>query len=458
MKRRDFIKTGVTTTIGFGAGLTVLANAKSVWSAYANEKIGMALIGCGGRGSQLLHGFDYPNARMTGFQEFDDVNILYCCDAQKVRGEAAANKANTKYAADMRTVLDDQGVDAVICALPDHWHALAAILACQAGKDVFTEKPASHSAWEGQKMVEAARKYKRIVQLGTQNRSAPYNKEAKKFIVDGNLGTIHLCRVFNQKREMNSFKIKTGEQVPEGFNWSAWLGPAAVRPYSSTIHNGNWHELWDFSSGDLLNDGVHQLDLARWLIGKELPKSVHAAGGRYTDPDNDGETPDTLIATYEFDDMVMTAEETLYSDYILKIDSTVRQTDMFPYWMQCATRIELYGTKGLMMVGRHGGGWQVFDRPQSRQPVVKASQFGRFPDVEHKRDFIESIRSRELPSADIEKGHRSTLLVHYSTISYRLGGEKLKINQEDGTILNNPDAAKYWKRDYRAPYVVPEEV
>ena len=459
MKRRDFMQKGISSTLGLGAGLTILNNPDSVWGATENEKIGMALIGCGGRGTQLLHGFDYPNnSRMTGFQEFDDVNVLYCCDAQQERGERAAERSRSKYVSDMRTVLDNKGVDAVICALPDHWHALAVVLACQAGKDAYTEKPASHSAWEGQKMVEAARKYKRIVQLGTQNRSAPYNIEAKKFIDEGKLGKIHLCRVFNQKREMNSFKIRTGEAVPAGLDWGAWLGPAADRPYSSTIINSNWHELWDFSSGDLLNDGVHQLDLARWLVGKEFPKSAYAVGGRFTDPNSDAETSDTLIATYEFDDMVMTAEETLYTDYILKIDSTVRQTDMFPYWMQCATRIELYGTKGLMMVGRHGGGWQVFVRPKDREPVVSASQHGRFPDVEHRRNFLDCIKSRELPNADIEKGHRSTLLVHYSTISYRLGGEKLSINQEDGTLLDNPSAAKYWKRSYRAPYVIPEEV
>ena len=459
MKRRDFVKTGIASTLGVGAGLTILNNPASVRGAVANEKINMALIGCGGRGAQLLHGFDYPNnARMTGFREFDEVSILYCCDPQKGRGEQAAERAQAKYAADMRTVLDDKNVDAVICSLPDHWHALAVILACQAGKDVFTEKPASHSAWEGQKMVEAARKYERIVQHGTQCRSAPYCMEARKFIEEDKLGTIHLCRVFNQKRQMNSFKIAAGEPVPEGLNWDAWLGPAAMRPYSSTIISRNWQELWDFSSGDLINDGIHQLDLARWLIGKEFPKSAYAAGGRFTDPNSDAETSDTLIATYEFDDMVMTAEETLYTDYILKIDPTVRQTDMFPYWMQCSTRIELYGTKGMMMVARHGGGWQVFVRPRDRQPVVSASLHGRFPDVEHRRNFLDCIKSRKLPNADIEIGHRSTLLVHYAIMSYRAGSEKLNIDPTDGTLLGNPVAAKFWKRDYRAPYVVPENV
>ena len=458
MKRRNFIKSGISSTLGFGAGLTLLQDAASVHAAPANEKINMALIGCGGRGNQLLLGFDYPNnSRMTGFHEFDNVNTLYCCDVRKDRGEAVAGHAQAKYVSDMRTVLDDKNVDAVICALPDHWHALAMIQACQAGKDVFTEKPCSHSAWEGQKMVEAARKYKRVVQHGTQCLSAPYLLDAKRFIEEGKLGSIHLCRVFNQKRQMYTGKHKTGEPTPEGIDWDRWLGPAPVRPYSSTIINTVWQEMWDFSSGDIVNDGVHQMDLARWLIGKEFPKSAYAAGGRYTDPGGDGEAPDTLVTTYEFDDMVLTAEETLYTDYMLKIDATVRQTDMFPYWMQCATRIELYGTKGLMIVGRHGGGWQVFVRPKDREPVVSAFQYGRFPDVEHRQNFLNCIKSRELPNADIEIGHRSTLLIHYSTISYRLG-EKLLINPEDGTILNNPAAAKYWKREYRKPYEVPENV
>ncbi|MDR1926066.1 MAG: Gfo/Idh/MocA family oxidoreductase [Planctomycetaceae bacterium] len=453
MKRRDFVK---STTLAIGAGLTILTNGINAAETKANNKINIALIGCGGRGSALLLGFDYPGARIKGFSEFDDVNVLYTCDVQKDRGEKVAQKANAKYTADMRTVLDDAKVDAVVCALPDHWHALAAVRACQAGKDVFTEKPASHSGWEGEKMVEAARKYKRIVQHGTQNRSAEYNFTAKKYIEEGKLGKIHLCRVFNQKLEMNSFKIKN-EPTPNGLNWSEWLGPAKDRPYSSTILHRNWHELWDFSSGDILNDGVHQIDLARWLVGKEFPESAYAVGGRFTDQ-SDAETPDTLIATYKYDDLIFTVEETLYTRYMYKIDSTVRMTDMVPYWMQCATAIELYGTKGLMKIGRHGGGWQVFDRPKDRQPVIKETGHGRFPDVPHKQNFLESIRTRELPNADIEKGHRSTALVHYSTISYRLGGVALKINTETGRIEDNKEAEKYWKRDYREQYAIPDEV
>ncbi|MDR0522584.1 MAG: Gfo/Idh/MocA family oxidoreductase [Planctomycetaceae bacterium] len=458
MKRRDFIGKSIAGSLGFGAGLTLLSGAASAQGTAANSKINIALIGCGGRGTQLLNGFDYPNnSRMKGFREFDEVNVLYTCDLQKGKGESAAQKSGAKWVPEMRTVLDDKSVDAVVCALPDHWHALGAILAMQAGKDVYTEKPASQSGWEGQKMVEAARKYKRICQVGVQNRSAPYNFAAKKYIEEGKLGTIHLCRVFNQKQEMNTFTINE-EPCPAGLNWSAWLGPAKERPYSSTILNRNWHELWDFSSGDVLNDGVHQIDLARWLCGVGIPKTAYCTGGRYTDTKkSDAQTPDTQIASYAYDNLTFTVEATHYTGYILKIDSTVRQTDMFPLWMQCSTRIELYGTKGVMFVGRHGGGWQVFERPKSRQPFVAAQEFGRFPDNEHKQNFLDCIKSRELPNADILQGHISTSLVHYATCSYRLGGVKLDIDTETG-VPKNPEAAQFWKRDYREPYVIPEAV
>lgn len=458
MKRRSFLRHSLTTTLGIGAGVTLLSGAATAQGTAANSRVNIALVGCGGRGTQLLHGFGYPNnTHITGFQEFDDVNVVYCCDLQRGKGEAAAQKSHSKYEPEMRRVLDDKSVDAVICAAPDHWHALGAILAMQAGKDVYTEKPASQSGWEGQKMVEAARKYKRICQVGVQNRSAAYNAAAKKYIEDGKLGKVHLVRVFNQKQEMNSFKIKTGEPVPGGFDWGAWLGPAKERPYSSTILNRNWHELWDFSSGDVLNDGVHQIDLARWLAGVEIPKTAYCVGGRFSDPKSDAETPDTELATYEYDDMTFTVEATHYTAYMYKIDADVRQTDTFPYWQQCATRIELYGEKGLMMVGRHGGGWQVFERPKNRQANVTAQEYGRFPEAEHKRNFLDCIKTRELPNADIEKGHRSTSLVHYATISYRLGGLKLDIDTQTG-VPKNPDAAQYWKRDYRSPYTVPENV
>ncbi len=200
------------------------------------------------------------------------------------------------------------------------------------------------------------------------------------------------------------------------------------------------------------NDSIHQIDLARWLIGKECPKSVHCIGGNLAF-DDDREVPDTQAANFEYDDMVVCYENTQYADYMSKTPMTIRQSDEFPYWPQSSTRIELYGTKGLMIMGRHGGGWQVF----TKDGEVVAQEYGRFPDEPHKDNFLECIRSRKLPTADIEKGHISAILVHMGNISYRLGGRKLCFDPVTETF-DDDEANQYVKRDYRKPYVIPDEV
>ncbi|MDR2346616.1 MAG: Gfo/Idh/MocA family oxidoreductase [Planctomycetaceae bacterium] len=433
------------TPLGIAAGITILSGV-SIADTTANNKVNLALIGCGGRGRGVI----------GGFKSLDDTNIVYCCDVDKGRGESCASKFNAKYAEDMRTVLDDKSVDAVICATPDHWHSLCTFWSIKAGKDVYVEKPVSHDPYESQKCIEAARKYKRIVQHGTQNRSAPYNIEAKKYIENGELGKIHLCRIYNMKK-WGGLRIKAGEEIPKNFNYDLWLGPVPNREYSSSIVNGGWKQLWDFTAGDISDDGIHQIDLARWLIGKEIPKSAYSAGGIYSRKD-DSQTPDTLVSTYNYDDLTLTFELALYPDYMLKIGD--RNSDIFPVWQNCATRIEIFGTKGLMVVGRHGGGWQVYDRPKSRQPVVKSEKHGRVPEKPHFENFIQCIRSRSVENlnADIEKAHISMLLVHYATMSLRTGASKLEIDEKNGIITNNPEAMKLWKREYRKPYEITDEV
>lgn len=429
---------------------TILPNAASVFAAPANERVVLALVGCGGRGSALG-----PN-----FINKPGCSVAYACDPDLPKAERAAAAMSEmqpglscRPLADFREALEDHDVDGIISATPDHWHALSTVWACQAGKDVYVEKPASHSIWEGRQMVAAARKYNRVVQLGTQNRSAPYNREAKQYIEDGKLGKIHFCRIYNQKYWGN-FPWQPDTSPPEGLKWDIWNGPAPEHAYNPTFHH-HWHHFWRFSGGDAVNDSIHQVDLARWLLGVEYPKSVYSVGGRFNS-EGAAETPDTQTATFEFDDMVVNFELTLYTPYILKIDPGVRDNDMFPLWLQCSTRIEIYGSEGVMIVGRHGGGWQVFDRPKSRQPVVAAQAYGRFPDPEHQSDFLDAVRTRRLPNADIEKGHRSTLWVHLANISYRLGGRKLRIDPETEAILDDAEAMEFWRREYRAPYAVPE--
>ena len=190
------------------------------------------------------------------------------------------------------------------------------------------------------------------------------------------------------------------------------------------------------------------MDLARWVIGKTYPKSVYSTGGRFRL--GVFESPDTQVAVFQFDDLVLTFELTLYTPYMLKSDQAFRDSDMYPYWPQNGERIELYGSRGLMILGRHGCGWQVFDRPKDRKPVIAAEQNGPFPDDEHFDNFVQSIRNRQRPNADIEEGHRSTLMCQLANISYRLGGRKLVVDPKTEAIVDDTEANKMLKREYRA--------
>ena len=358
---------------------------------------------------------------------------------------------------DYRRVLDDKSVDAVIVATPDHWHALATIRACQAGKDVYVEKPPSHNCWEGRKMIEAARKYNRIVQVGTQNRSAPYAMAARQYIADGKLGKVHFCRIYNQKEWPN---------FPHGSR-------TAIRPRGSTGTAGTDRPPRHTTTRPTIRTGITSggtraatssttaSTRSTWLAlcWASITRNRSTPPARASNP-GAAESPDTQVAVYDFDDMVVTFELTLYTPYMLKISPLIRQaTDKYPYWPQCATRIEIYGSEGLMYLGRHGGGWQVFGRPELQQGVVKDQLKGLFPDPEHKENFL-PVRpvSRRRPMPTFWKGHRSVLWAHYATISYRLGGEKVAIDRKTEQIVDNPQAMKLFKREYRQPYEIAEVV
>ena len=451
LSRREFLAATKRTTLGLAAGVMILENAGSVRGAPAAEKIVLAAVGVRGRGSNLAQ----------GFLDRGDCEYAYIADVDSSLFESRAKQIaerqgrSPKCVQDFRKALDDKSVDAMIIATPDHWHAPAAVWSCQAGKDVYVEKPACHSCWEGRKMVEAARKYNRVVQVGTQNRSAPYNMSAKKFLDEGKLGTIHFARIYNQK-SWDNVPVVPDAPTPAGLDWDMFNGPAPEHAYNANLHN-YWNHQWRYSGGDIANDASHQIDLARWLLGVDYPKAVYSTGGRFAD-EGAAETPDTQVAVYDFDKLVVTFELTLYTPYMIKADSVIRDGDLFPYWPQNATRIEIYGTEGLMVAGRHGCGWQVFVRPKDRQPVVAAQAFGRFPDVPHKENFVQCIRSRALPNADIEQGHRSALWTHYANISYRTGGRKLMIDPATEQIVGDDEAMKLFKRSYRRPWVIEDEV
>lgn len=449
INRRKFLCRSGAAAAAMAGGLTILSQPQSARAAPANEKIILAVVGCGGRGSVLARDFASRN----------DCEVAYLCDVDRnmidrniERVAACQGGRAPRGQQDFRRALDDKSVDAVVIATPTHWHATATVWSCQAGKDVYVEKPLCHDPWEGQQMVKAARKYDRVVQVGTQNRSAPYNLAARQTIADGTLGKIHFVRVLNQKLWAN-FPMQPDQPTPVGLDWDMWNGPAPPHDYNVTLRR-HWPHFWRYCIGDLGNDGAHQYDLARMIVGFGLPRQVYCTGGRFNTV-GAAETPDTQIATFTYDGgLVVTLELTLYTPYMLKIDPVVRNQDMFPFWPQVATRIDIFGERGVMRVGRMGGGWQIFVRTKDRRPVVKDQRFGRFPDPEHQENFAASVRSRSRPNADIETGLGSHLALLYATMSYRTGGRTLNVDPNTQQV-DDAEAMKFFARTpMRRPWVI----
>ena len=443
--RRQFM----AATAGVAASLTASQLRASADPVSANDKLTIGIMGLGIRGGFLL------KEELTRRKNLE---IAYVCDIEDARIAKAvklveeATGKRPKAVKDFRRILDDKQVDVFFSTTPDHWHALSTILACQAGKDVYIEKPASHTPWEGRKMVEAARKYNRIVQLGAQCRSAPYAKAGVQFLRSGGIGKIHMARVFNMKNRP-AVPPRADEPVPAGVDYEKWLGPAPMRPFNRNHFHYTWHWYWDYSGGDIINDGIHQVDTARLLIGKDYPQTVNSLGGKLCHKD-DQETPDTMIASWMFDDLLMTFELALWTPHMKKTPWDFRDTDGFPDWQTNATQIEIHGTAGMMKFGRHGGGWQAWD-PDGK---LIAQHAGRHPHGPHIDNFFDCVKSRKRPNCDIEEGHRSTLLCQTANISYRLGGTTLRFDPKTESFIDNDQADAYLKRTYRKPWVVPETV
>jgi len=459
--RRSFVTKSAQAATTLAAATSALTARRTGAAESPNEKVVLGLIGAGGRGRMVI----------KNMAKLDNVEIKYVCDVEDARGKGAVAELEQIQGSaptltdEMRDVLDDKDVNGVIVATPEHWHALATVWACQAGKDVYVEKNISASIWEGRKMVEAARKYKRIVQAGTQTRSAPYMFAARDYIRDGGLGDVLYVKVFG----MYSFvyggyprKAVPDSDPPAGLDWDRWLGPVPDRPYNKQLHR-QWYGYWRFSGGNG-SDAIHTLDAARMVIGDPPhPKSVQCVGGRWKHEDDDGVMPDVQIVTYEFDRMAMSLDCTGFTEkYMFKTPMSMRQADQFPFWPRNTSRVEIYGTKRMMYLGRVGGGWQVLEGgPQDLSAgfgEVVEQQHGRFPDEPHAENFVDCIRTRKTPNADVEQGHLSSSLEHLATLSYRLGNAKLVLDGEKETFLNNDEANQQLKPSYRDNYRMPDEV
>ncbi len=441
--RRQFLDGSFRGAAAVSAGLWASSRVLG-----ANERVRVALVGCGGRGQYVIRGMIEQGA-----------DAVCLCDLHEGRRAAAARfiepvqQKAPRLESDMRRVFDADDIDAVVIATPDHWHAPASIAACRAGKDVYVEKPHCYDIRESRIMLDVARQTGRVLQVGTQNRSAPYNLAALDYVRSGKLGDVRLVKVYNLKPG-GPFDLGDPGAPPPGFDWDAWLGPAPDRPYHQQIFTGGWHHFWDFSGGDLCDDGIHQLDLAIMLMGDPgLPRAVVATGGRLQHRGDDSEVPDLLVVAYDFDDFVLTLEHSDYPRYMRKTESTIRRNDEFPYWTQNATRVELYGSELHMTVGRHGGGWQVV---QSGGRIVD-QMFGRPADAPHYADFLDAVRTRRRPNADIQTLHPSGCMIHMANIAHRTGNRKLWFDADTETFPNDDDANDLLGRTYRRQYAIPQQ-
>ncbi len=399
----------------------------------ANDLIRVAVLGVNGRGKNHIQ----------GFMELPGVEVVTICDPDIRVLEKRSQEFSEKYGKkvkveqDLRKVFDDPEIDAVSIATPNHWHSLATIWACQAGKDVYVEKPGSHNVWEGRKMVEAAKKYNRIVQHGVQLRSSPALQEAVEHLRKGTLGNVYMARglVFRWRADIGR---KPVEPAPDYIDYDVWLGPAQERPFSRNFVHYNWHWQWAFGNGDVGNQGVHQTDMCLWGLGVELPEKITAMGGKFL-WDDAKETPEVLSTSF------------LYPGQKKMIEFEVRP------W---CTNLEggtgvgniFYGSEGYMVI--HGYGKYETFMGQKREPGPSGEESGN-----HYANFIEAVRSRDksILNGPVETAHFSSALAHLGNISYRLG-RVLEFDPETERFIRDDEANALLTRDYRKPFVVPEKV
>lgn len=430
MQRRDFLHAS-------GLGITALSASRVLG---ANDRVRLALIGCGGRGryvARLMR--DAPNVAYTAVAD------PYTRNAEAAREWAGPD---AKAFQDFRRVLDRNDVDAVHIATPDHWHATASVLACQAGKDVYVEKPTSLTIREGRAMVEAARKHKRIVQVGTQHRSAPHFEKIREMVQRGDIGPVKFVRVWNYINQWpNGIGRKPDAPPPDGLDWDLYLGPSKKVPFNQNRFLSTFRYFWDYSGGYITDFGNHRLDTMQQIMDVTAPKTVSATGGKLALTD-DRETPDFLTVTYEYEHFICTYEGSNLNGHGMGGRTPGhRYYNARGEWDQ-PNGIAIYGTEATVYCERIG--WEIF--PEARRDKIKRVwENVEEPTKAHAFHFIDCLRSRKTPNADIEIGHRSTSVALLGNIALKTG-KKLRWNPEKEDFSGAPDASALLTRTLRKPY------
>jgi predicted dehydrogenase len=456
MNRRDFL-----------ASTAVLAGSAAVrgLSASPSDTVRIAVVGCGGRGSSHVNGWtSLPNVEIVALCDVDEAHV-----AAKLKTlESKGLKKPATYV-DVRKLLEDKSIDAISIATPNHWHTLQTIWACQAGKDVYVEKPLSHNIFESQQIVAAARKYNRMVQQGSQARSSPALREAVDRMREGELGEVYMARGLCYKWRDSIGKYPDGPMAPgEKFaftvgatnseptydtaylshvDYDLWTGPAPKRPFNRNRFHYNWHWFWDTGNGDLGNQGIHEVDIARWGLGVTHPTKVSAIGGKFMFDDAQ-ETPNTISASFEFD----VAGKKKMMTFEVRHWMSPHEAGLGGEKPGNTINNQFYGSKGVLVIDNYNKYYTFMGKEQTPGPTATKGDT-------HWQNFIDAVRSRKRQdlNAEVEEGALSCNLMHLANISYRVG-RTLNWDAKTMTIVGDPEANKMLTRAYRAPFVVPKTV
>ncbi|MDZ4707710.1 MAG: Gfo/Idh/MocA family oxidoreductase [Saprospiraceae bacterium] len=435
--RRTFLKkTLAGTSIALAGGILPGFSAASYNRIRgANEHFRVSVMGVNSRGLALAQ----------TFAQQDNCDVLHICDVDKKAIAGCQKKlesiqsVKTQGYKDFQSSLESNDIDALVIAAPDHWHAPAALLALKAGKQVYIEKPCSHNPNEGELLVKAAKQYQKKMQMGNQRRSYPNIVLGMQELKDGAIGRVYFGKGwYTNNRE----SIGTGKTsaVPEWLDWNLWQGPAPRQPYKDNIVHYNWHWFWHWGTGEALNNGTHMIDLLRWGMEEDYPIRVSSNGGRYRYKD-DWETPDTQVINLDFKDGKSMTWEGRSCNGVYVEGSSVG--------------VVFYGEKGSMLFNG-GNGYTIYDlnnkivktiKPEQKSDARNIADPSGGLDGIHVRNFFDSINGKASLHADIDSGHKSTLLMQLGNIAYRVG-MTLDIDPTNGHILNNIAAQKFWSREY----------
>lgn len=431
--RRDFLKKAALGTAGIVIGAASFPASSYARIIGANERVNFAIAGINSRGKALVKSsMAAPNT-----------SIGYICDVDSRVLEAVgpmvqeAGGRKPKTFVDFRELVAQKDLDAVAIATPEHWHAPMAIMAAQAGKHVYVEKPCSHNPYEGELLIAVQKKTGKVIQMGNQQRSAPTSIQAIKDIQEGIIGTPYFGKAWYSN---NRGPIGRGQKVPvpEWLNWELWQGPAPRRDFQDNLVHYNWHWFWDYGTGEIHNNGTHEIDICRWALGVDLPERVKSSGGRFHYQD-DWEFYDTQVVSYEFPENKMITWEG-------------KSCNNFSYFDR-GRGATIHGTEGTVLLDRNI--YQVYDQQGTLLKEMKEEDSSATTntvgegalDVYHMTNFVKAIRGLEKPRSPIDEAAISTLLCHYGNISQEVG-RTLNIDQKTGHILNDTDAMRLWRRQY----------